>query len=372
MYSEDEKLPLTKPFLPPVEDLLPFLERIGLTRQLTNGGPLHQEFEEALCDFLGVPHISLFTNGTLALMIALKTLDLKGEVITTPFTSPATLQAIYWNRLEPVFVDIDEKDLNIDVRLIEAAITPRTCALLPVHIFGTPCNTDGIRRIAEKHNLKVIYDAAHCFGVEKDGISICNSGDLSALSFHATKVFNTLEGGAIVSRDAETKNYIDALKNTGLTLQQELIGNGVNAKMNEVQAAYGLCNLKYIDNVIDRRKLATVRYRELLKNINGLRMIQDVQGVDSNYSYLPILIDKTEFGMGRDELHDRLKEQNIITRKYFYPLVSDYHESESWQTDILPVAHNVAKSILCLPLFHDISPAQIERVAELVLRLQVV
>ncbi len=364
-----EEISLMKPFMPPVEDLLPYLERIWESRQLTNGGSVHAEFEQALCDYLGVRNICLFANGTLALMIALKALRLQGEVITTPFTSPATLQAIYWNNLKPVFVDINETDLNIDTSLIEAAITPHTSAILPVHIFGTPCNVDMIHQLAQKHNLKVVYDAAHCFGVGINGGSICNFGDLSVLSFHATKVFNTIEGGAIVCHDKVIKKYIEALKNTGLDQDHKLIGYGINAKMNEIQSAFGLCHLKYVDKIITQRGAATSKYRGFLKDLKGLRMLHEMEGVRYNYSYFPVIIDPAEFGADRDELHETLKHKNIITRKYFYPLVSDYPEFEMFKTDDLPIAQKIAKNILCIPLFHDITDEQIEITVKSILHL---
>ena len=357
-----ENLLLMKPFMPPLEEFQIHLERIWESRMLTNCGTIHAEFERALCEYLGVKHICLFANGTLALMIALKALKLRGEVITTPFTSPATLQAIYWNNLKPVFADISEPDLNIDPSAIEAAITPDTYAILPVHIFGTPCDVVAIGQLARKYDLKVVYDAAHCFGVEIDGKSVCNSGELSILSFHATKVFNTFEGGAIVCHDEATKTYIDTLKNNGLDRDFQLTGYGVNGKLNEIQSAFGLCQLKYVDDIIAMRKAITVKYRELLSGIKGLKVLPDKEGVKHNYSYFPVLIDPAEFGAGRDELHDYLKKKNIVTRKYFFPLVSNSPEFNMYKTAGLPVAEKIANSILCLPLFHDISDDQIEAV----------
>ncbi len=357
-----ESLLLMKPFMPPHEEFQPFLERIWESRMLTNCGTIHAEFEQALCKYLGVKQVCLFANGTLALMIAMKALKLRGEVITTPFTSPATLQAIYWNNLKPVFADISETDLNIDPSSIEKAITPETCAILPVHIFGTPCDVGMIDELAKKYDLKVVYDSAHCFGVEIGGNSVCNYGDLSILSFHATKVFNTFEGGAIVCHDDATKTYIDTLKNNGLDRDFQLTGYGVNGKLNEMQSAFGLCQLKYVDDIIAMRKAVTLKYRELLSDIKGLKMLPDREGVKLNYSYFPVLIDPEEFGAGRDELHDYLKNRNIVTRKYFSPLVSDSPEFKMYKTVGLPVAEKIANSILCLPLFHDISDDQIKTV----------
>jgi len=362
-------LPLVKPLVPPLEDFLPYLNRIWESRQLTNGGPVHAEFEKALCEYLGVKNICLFANGTLGLMIALKALKLRGEVITTPFTSLATLQAICWNNLVPVFVDINETTLNIEAPAIEAAITSRTCAILPVHIFGTPCNVDTINQLAKKYTLKVIYDAAHCFGVGINGESICNFGDLSVLSFHATKVFNTIEGGAIVCHDEKTKKTIEDLKNNGVEPDYKHNRFGINAKMNEIQSAFGLCQLKYVDEVIAARRAATLKYRELLSNLKGLRVFHDVKGVRHNYSYFPVIINPGEFGTDRDELSDHLKKKNIITRKYFYPLVSDYPEFELHNPGNLPIAQKTAKNILCIPLFHDITDEQIKSNVNLIIQL---
>jgi len=368
--STKEEIQLMKPFLPPVQDILPYLERIWESRQLTNGGPVHHEFEQALCDYLGVKYISLFANGTLALLIALKTLNLRGEVITTPFTYPSTLQAIYWNNLTPVFADIDPLDFNIDIDAIEAAITPRTSAILAVHIFGSPCNVEGINRLALKYNLKIIYDAAHCFGVRLNSESICNAGDLSVLSFHATKVFNTFEGGAIVCHDETTKKTIDALKNSGIDQDNQLIGYGINAKMNEFQAAAGLCQLKYIDRVIENRRIAAQKYTEALTSIKGLCLPRKNENIQYNYAYFPLIIHPEEFGASRDELADYLAGRNIVTRKYFYPLVSDSPVFGIYKTTDLPNAAAAAGNILNLPLYHDISAKQIELVVETIRQFQ--
>ncbi len=363
-HDLSEEIFLMKPFLPPIADMLPYLERIWASRQLTNGGSVHAEFEQAIADYLGVNYISLFANGTLALMIALKTMNLQGEVITTPFTSPATLQAIYWNNLKPVFVDVNETDLNINSSLIEAAISPLTAAILPVHIFGAPCDVDQIKYLSKKYNLKVLYDAAHCFGVQMNGNSLCNYGDLSVLSFHATKVFNTFEGGAIVCHDKETKQKIDALKNTGIDQDHKLCGYGFNAKMNEIQSAFGLCQLKYVDTVIEMRKAATMHYRKFFSQSKGLRMLIESENIRHNYSYLSILIDPEVFGASRDELFNALQSRNIVSRKYFSPLLSDTPEFEMYKTHDLPVAEKIARNILCLPLFHDISGDQISRIVD--------
>lgn len=353
--NNNEQLLLMKPYMPPLHEFQPYLERIWESRRLTNGGTIHSEFEKALCNYLCVNHICLFANGTLALIIALKALNLKGEIITTPFTSVATAQSIYWNNLKPVFVDINENDLNINISEIERAITPNTTAILPVHIFGNPCNIDAINQLTQKHNLKVVYDAAHCFGVQLNETSLCNFGDLSVLSFHATKVFNTVEGGAIICHDKATKNYIDALKNSGQTPDYRLAGYGLNAKMNEIQSAFGLVELKYVDKVIAYRKTATLKYRELLENVKGLRLINDKKCVKHNYTYFPIIINPEEFGASRDELLFHLKSKNIFARKYFHPLITDYPEFNIYKTSDLSVARKISDNVLCLPLFHDIS-----------------
>lgn len=353
--NNNEKLLLMKPYMPPLHEFQSYLERIWESRRLTNGGTIYSEFEKALCNYLDVNHICLFANGTLALIIAIKALNLKGEIITTPFTSVATAQSIYWNNLKPVFVDINETDLNINISEIERAITPNTTAILPVHIFGNPCNVDSINQLAQKHNLKVVYDAAHCFGVQLNGTSLCNFGDLSVLSFHATKVFNTIEGGAIICHDEATKKYIDALKNTGLSPGYKLAGYGLNAKMNEIQSAFGLVQLKYVDKVIESRKAVALKYRELLENVKGLRLINDKKCVKHNYTYFPVIINPEEVGASRDELLFHLKSKNIFARKYFHPLITDYPEFNIYKTSDLSIAREIADNVLCLPLFHDIS-----------------
>ncbi|MBN1339015.1 MAG: DegT/DnrJ/EryC1/StrS family aminotransferase [Bacteroidales bacterium] len=362
MEETKTKVPLIKPFLPPLGEVLPYLQQIWETRILTNGGPLHEELERALCDYLGVKFISLFSSGSLALMIALKALDLKGEVITTPFTFPATLQGILWNNLQPVFADIDPNDLNIHPEAVEKAITPRTCAILPVHVFGIPCDVEMIHRLARKHNLRVIYDAAHSFGVRINGDSVCRYGDLSVMSFHATKVFNTFEGGAVVCHDEMTKKRIDALKNNGIDARYRIAGSGINAKMSEFQAAVGLCQLKYVNGIIDHQKAAVSKYRELLTGINGLSMLQEREEYALNYSFLPVIVDALQFGASRDELHDFLECENIVTRKYFSPLVCDSGEVAGGETGLLPVARKMAADILCIPVFHDITRQQISAV----------
>lgn len=365
-----EELLITKPAKPPLDEFQVYLEKIWNSRWLTNNGPVHKKLEDALCKHLGVKYISLFANGTLALVTALKSLGLKGEVITTPFTSIETVQAIHWNQLNPVFADINSYDLNIDVSKIEELITADTGAILPVHIFGSPCNLDGINELAKKYQLQVIYDAAHCFGVEQDGISVCNFGDLSVLSFHATKVFNTIEGGAIVCHDKQSKVRIDALKNSGKMPGYQLYGFGLNAKMNEVQAAYGIVLLKYINEIIEKRKIAANKYSDLLNYVKGIRLLQKQENIKYNYSYFPILIDEAEFGLSRDMLVEYLEKYNIKTKKYFFPLVSDYAEFRTYKSGNLSVAHEIADSIVCLPLFHDITVEQQNAVVDTIIEFQ--
>jgi dTDP-4-amino-4,6-dideoxygalactose transaminase len=359
-----------KPSVPPIDDFQKYLDKIWDSRILTNGGPLQTEFETALCNYLGVEYICLLSSGTLALALALKSLELKGEVITTPFTSVATIQAIYWNNLTPVFADINENDLTIDPDRIEEAITPITCAILPVHVFGNPCQTEKINTLARIHNLKVLYDAAHCFGVKINGESITKQGDLSVLSFHATKVFNTIEGGAIICHDAGTRDRINTLKNTGLNHANEISAYGLNAKMNEFQAAFGLAQLDHIDRWIESRKAATYHYRELLGTKKGLRLMSEEKNITYNYPYLPLIVDAEEFGATRDEVADSLARKGVFTKKYFYPLTSDSPLFNSYKTRELPVAGKIAENILCLPLYNDISPEEIKQVAAMIIKLK--
>lgn len=361
--NNKNNIPLVKPFMPPITELIPFLERIHESQILTNNGPIHDEFEEALGSYLGVKYISLFSSGTLALTIALKALNLKGDVITTPFTSPATVQAIYWNNLKPVFADIKSNDLNIDPARIESAISPKTCAILPVHIFGSPCEVEEISRISESYRIPVIYDAAHCFGVEINGNSIFNFGELSVISFHATKVFNTLEGGAVICCDERMKRTIDTLKNTGIGKNNLLEGYGLNAKLNEFQAAYGFCHLRYMNEILREREKAAHEYWQVLKEIPGLRLPEPKTGIKHNFSYMPVLINAKEYGTNRDVLAHYLAQKNIITKKYFFPLVSDYKEFNSYKSVEMPVAEWVSNNILCLPMFFGISNDQIYSVA---------
>ena len=355
---------VTRPFLPPLEEFYPYLQQIWEKKQLTNGGPFHQELEVRLADYLGVEHLALFANGTLALMTALQTLRITGEVITTPFSFVATAHSLLWNGIEPVFVDIHPETFNLDPDKIEAAITPRTTAIMPVHVYGKPCNLEGIQRVADTYNLKVIYDAAHAFGVHYKGKSLLAHGDLSTLSFHATKVFNTFEGGAIVCPDANTKKRIDDLKNFGFHDEVTVVTPGINAKMNEVQAAFGLLQLKHVDKAIGRRREIDKRYRQKLANVGGISLPALPADTKYNFAYFPILVEK-EYPLTRDELNDKLREHGIFPRRYFYPLISDfpmYRNRPSAVRQDLPVAHDIAERVLCLPSYPDLEAENAERI----------
>jgi dTDP-4-amino-4,6-dideoxygalactose transaminase len=324
--------------------------------------------ERELAEFLGVPHVCLFSNGALALMTALQCLRITGEVITTPFSFVATTHSLWWNNIKPVFVDIDPVYGNLNPDSIEAAITPQTTAIMPVHVYGNPCDNDRIQKIAETYGLKVIYDAAHAFNVKKDGTSILNWGDLSILSFHATKVFSTFEGGAIICHDPNTKKRLDDLKNFGIHDEVTVVAPGINAKMNEVQAAFGLLQLKYVDALIEKRKVITEMYREELKSVAGIRFLNDIDGVKHNYSYFPIFVDD-QYGISRDELYYRLKAENILSRRYFYPLISSfstYRGLPSSKPSNLPVATRLANKVLCLPIYSDLSIRDVESICNLI------
>lgn len=351
------KIFVTQPSLPPLKEFIESLGNIWDSKILTNNGSFHVKLEEELSDYLGVKHISLFTNGTLALITALQALNITGEVITTPFSFVATTHSLWWNNIKPVFVDINPDDFNIDVNKIEAAITKSTTAILPVHVYGNPCNLERIQTIADTYGLKVIYDAAHAFGVKINNNSILNYGDLSILSFHSTKVFNTIEGGAIISPDEKTKKRIDNLKNFGFIDETTVIAPGINAKMNEVQAAFGLLQLKYIDGWINKRKMVANFYRLQISKIAGINFLNDINNVEHNYSYFPILIDKDQLGLSRDQLYEKLKANNIYSRRYFYPLISEfptYNKLASSNKSNLPIAHDIANNILCLPIYPDL------------------
>ena len=366
--SENKKITVTSPLLPKLEDFIPMLQDIWDRKWLTNNGFYHKELEKALAEYLGVEYISLFTNGTLPLITALQAMRITGEVITTPYSFVATTHSIWWNGLKPVFVDIDEKTGNMDPEKIEAAITPHTTAIMPVHVYGTPCNTERIQEIADIYGLKVIYDAAHAFGVRRNGESILMAGDMSTLSFHATKVYNTIEGGALVCQDAATKQRIDYLKNFGFANETTVVAPGINSKMDEIRAAYGLLNLKQVDSAIAKRKAVAEKYRAALKDVPGVRYLDDVEGVRHNYAYFPIFISK-EYGISRDALYEKLKEHNIYGRRYFYPLISTfsaYKGLESARPDNLPIAHKLADQVLCLPMFAELQDADVERTIDII------
>jgi dTDP-4-amino-4,6-dideoxygalactose transaminase len=360
---------VARPFLPPLEEFVPYLEKIWSNHILTNNGPFHQELEQKLCDYLGVKYISLFSNGTMALIAALQVLKISGEVITTPFSFVATTHALWWNNISPVFADIDPVTFNLDPDKTEAAITDKTRAILPVHIFGNPCNVFRIQEIANKHGLKVIYDAAHAFGVRVNGTSIASFGDLSVLSFHAIKVFNTFEGGAVICHDENTKQQIDRFKNFGITDETSVPEPGINAKMNEFQAALGLLQLKYVDEAITKRKRIAMVYLEELKNIPGIRLNHDIQVVKHNYAYFPVIIDSTKFGRTRDEVYEELKKHNIYGRRYFYPLISQlpaYSGLASAQPGKMPIAERVAEQVICLPVYPDLDMIDVRRISGII------
>lgn len=360
---------VTKPCLPPLEEFIPYLQQIWDNKWLTNNGPLHQQLEDELAQYLGVKYLSLFSNGTLALITALQALNITGEVITTPFSFVATTHSLWWNKITPVFVDIEPEYLNLDPKKIEAAITPLTTAIMPVHVYGNPCQVDEIQRIADKHGLKVIYDAAHAFGVKKEDLSILNYGDLSVLSFHATKVYSTIEGGAIICHTQEMKHHIDNLKNFGFRDELIVEEPGINGKLNEVQAAYGLLQLKYIDRFIEIRKKITYLYRSLLTNIAGITFLNDMEHVTHGYSYFPIMVDEKLYGKSRDSLYDILKDNNIFARRYFYPLISNfepYSMFSSAKKENLPVATQAAQNILCLPIYVELSEIEVRFICSII------
>lgn len=368
----DEKLiTVTSPLLPSLEELNVYLQDIWQRKWITNNGHYHKELEKALAEYLNVPYISLFTNGTLPLITALQALRITGEVITTPYSFVATTHALWWNGIKPVFVDVDLKTGNLDPAKIEAAITPRTTAIMPVHVYGTPCDTAGIQAIADKYGLKVIYDAAHAFGVAVDGKSILNEGDMSTLSFHATKVYNTIEGGALVMHDAQTKKRIDYLKNFGFAGETEVVAPGINSKMDEIRAAYGLLNLKQVDKAIEARRQVAQRYREELRDVKGISFLSDIPGVKHNYAYFPIFVDAEAYGMTRDELYFKMKAHNVLGRRYFYPLISTfstYRGLESANPENLPNAHKLANSVICLPMYYGLDKGDLERIINIIVR----
>ena len=366
---KNNKIYVTQPSLPELKEFIPYLEEIWNSKWLTNNGLFHQQFEKGLADFLGVKYICLVANGTLALMLALKALDIKGEVITSPFSFVATAHSILWNNSEPVFCDIEEKTLNINPSKIEQLITENTTAIIPVHVYGHPCDNDKIQAIAKKRNLKVIYDAAHAFYVKQNDNSILNWGDLSILSFHATKVFNTFEGGAIICHNKAMKNRINHLKNFGFAGETSVVTPGINAKMNEFQAALGLVQLNHIDEEIACRKRITNYYRKKLKHTPGIRFLHDSPEVKHNYSYMPIFIDERNFGKSRDALYTSLKQNDIFTRRYFYPLISNFEPYKNYKSakfENLPIANKIAEQVLCLPIYADLTFSQVDRITAII------
>lgn len=358
---------VTQPALPPLEEFIPYLEEIWANKILTNGGPFHQQLEKALCDYLGVKHLALFSNGTLGLVTALQALRITGEVITTPYSFVATVHSLLWNGIKPVFVDVAPNTLNLDPARIEAAITPHTTAIMPVHCYGHPCDVDAIQKIADNYNLKVIYDAAHAFGVQDDGGSVLRHGDLAVLSFHATKVFNTFEGGAIICPDAKTKQRIDHLKNFGFVDETTVVAPGINGKMSEINAAFGLLQLKHIDGALARRAALDAAYREQLAGVKGIYCLNDAGEKVSNHSYFPILV-QPDYPLSRDELYQKFKEHGIHARRYFYPLISDfpmYRSMPSAHRENLPVATTAAQKVLCLPIYPNLADLDLARVVSI-------
>lgn len=363
--EEKKVITVTSPLLPDLDEFNELLKDIWNRKWITNNGHYHQELEKALCEYLKVPYISLFTNGTLPLITALQALRITGEVITTPYSFVATTHSLWWNGIKPVFVDIDPATGNIDPDKIEAAITPKTTAIMPVHVYGKPCDVKRIQEIADKYGLKVIYDAAHAFGVEVNGESILKAGDMSTLSFHATKVYNTIEGGALVMHDEQTKKRIDYLKNFGFAGETEVVAPGINSKMDEMRSAYGLLNLRQVDKAIEARHQVAVKYREALRDVPGITFFDDMPGVKHNYSYFPIFVNTDQYGMTRDELYFKMKEHGVLGRRYFYPLISTfstYRGLESATRENLPNAYKMADEVICLPMHHVLSEEDIERI----------
>ena len=397
---DNKLITVTSPLLPSLDDFQEELKKIWDSKWITNNGSYHKQLEAALAEYLGVPYVSLFTNGTLPLITALQALRISGEVITTPYSFVATTHSLWWNGIKPVFVDIDPKTGNLDPEKIEAAITPKTTAIMPVHVYGKPCDVRRIQEVADQYGLKVIYDAAHAFGLEipKEESdyrvafdeatnalspaeptkqvnvpteSILNWGDMSTLSFHATKVYNTIEGGAMVMHDEKTKKRIDYLKNFGFADEITVVGPGINSKMDEMRSAYGLLNLKQVDAAIEARHQVAIKYREALRDVEGITFFDDMPGVKHNYSYFPIFIDAEKYGMTRDELYFKMKEVNVLGRRYFYPLISEfstYRGLESARPENLPNAHKMANSVICLPMHHALTDEDINRILECVIK----
>jgi dTDP-4-amino-4,6-dideoxygalactose transaminase len=362
---------VTQPSMPPLNEFVNLLDDIWKSKWITNNGKYHQLLEEALAQYLNVKYISLFTNGTLALITALQTLRITGEVITTPYSFVATTHALHWNGIKPVFVDIEPVTLNLNPDKIESAITPRTTAILPVHVYGNPCSVNQIQKIADTYGLKVIYDACHTFGVKLNENPILDFGDLSVLSFHATKVYNTIEGGAIVCHDEKTKKRIDYLKNFGFADEVTVVSPGINAKMNEIQAAYGILQLKYIDENIAKRREISCHYKKNFENVNGIKLIPEQKNVKLCYAYFPIFIDSLKFGKTRDEVYEDLKKSNIFGRRYFYPLIthfSTYGGLSSASAENLPVAEKATREVLCLPIYPELTIENVNNIIKIVLR----
>ena len=361
-------IPVTQPFMPPLEEFLPYLSRIWDSKWLTNAGEFHQQLEHDLARHLGVEHLSLFANGTIALIVALQALRITGEVVTTPYSFVATAHSLLWNNIRPVFADIDPVSFNLDPEKIESAITGHTTAIMPVHCYGNPCDVERIQNVADRYGLRVIYDAAHAFGVDYKGRSLLAHGDLSVLSFHATKVFNTFEGGAIVCRDAKTKQRIDHLKNFGFVDEVTVAAAGINGKMNEVQAAFGLLQLRHVDRLIAARNAIDARYRERLAGIPGIGLHHPNQEATRNHAYFPILVGPG-YPIDRDTLYAKFREHGVLARRYFYPLISQfpmYRGLASAQRDNLPVASRLADQVLCLPIFPDLPGEEVDRIADLI------
>ena len=368
-----KKILVTQPSLPELTEYLPYLQEIWQSRWLTNNGRFHEQFEKELAEYLGVKYVSLFTNGTLALVTALQVLRITGEVITTPYSFVATTHALKWNGITPVFVDIEPDYCNLNAELVEAAITPRTTAILPVHVYGNPVDVNKIQEVADIYNLRVIYDAAHAFGVRLNGQSVCSFGDLSILSFHATKTFTTMEGGAIICQDEKTKRRIDFLKNFGFANETTVVTHGINAKMNEMQAALGLIQLKHFDKYITRRKAIAERYRANLADIKGVRPLPPYPGLEYNYPYFPVFVDEEKYGRSRDALYEMLKQNNIYGRRYFYPLISHfppYRGLSSAEPRLLPTAEKITRQVICLPIYPDLPLVEVDQIVSCIKEYQ--
>ena len=363
---------VTSPLLPDLGEFTKMLQEVWDSKWITNNGSFHKQLEKALAEYLKVPYVSLFTNGTLPLITALQALRITGEVITTPYSFVATTHSLWWNGIRPVFVDIEWETGCIDPEKIEAAITPKTTAIMPVHVYGKPCNMEAIQTIADKYGLKDIYDAAHAFGVEVNGKSVLNAGDMSTLSFHATKVYNTVEGGAMIMHDEKTKKRIDYLKNFGFAGETEVIAPGINSKMDEIRSVYGLLNLRQVDAAIEARHQVALKYRTALRNVEGIDFWDDIPGVRHNYSYFPIFVDGKRYGMSRDDLYIKMREQGILGRRYFYPLISEfstYRSLPSAAKENLPVAHKMANSVICLPMHHALKEDDIQRIINCIVKI---